>query len=136
MQQIFVNLPVSDLDKSKVFYTALGFTLNPQFTNEQGACVVISESIFVMLLLRDFFATFTDKKLCDAKHHTEMLLCLSCTSRGEADAMAARAVKAGGTAPRPSKDHGFMYQQGFEDLDGHIWELVSMTADVAPQTSN
>ncbi|MES2623767.1 MAG: VOC family protein [Pseudomonadota bacterium] len=134
MQQIFVNLPVTDLEKSKAFYTALGFTINEQFTNEQGACVVISDTIFVMLLTKDFFATFTDKNLCDARAQTEVLLCLSCTSRVEADNMVSRAVKAGGTAPRPSKDHGFMYQQGFEDLDGHIWELVSMNPDFVPQT--
>jgi predicted lactoylglutathione lyase len=126
MQMIFVNLPVSDIPKARAFYGALGFTFNEQYSNNEAACVVVSESIYVMLLLKSFFATFTDKPISDAHKQTEVLLCLSSESREAADAMVARAVAAGGSAPRPPKDYGFMYQQGFEDPDGHLWELAVM----------
>lgn len=126
MQHIYVNLPVADLPRARAFYVALGFGFNEQFSNEQAACVVISDSIYVMLLIQDFFATFTSKPLVDARRGTEVLLCLSSPDREAADAMVARAVAAGGSAPRPPRDYGFMYQQGFEDPDGHIWELVCM----------
>ena len=119
--QIFVNLPVADLPKSKAFFEALGLTINPQFSNDQAACVVISESIYAMLLVKDFFKGFTGKPIADAKTTTEALVCLSCESRAEVDELVARAVQAGGTAPRKPQDHGFMYGHGFADLDGHIW---------------
>ena len=131
-KQIFVNLPVADLPKSKAFFEALGLTINPQFTNEQAACVVISESIYAMLLVKDFFKGFTTKPIADAKTTTEALVCLSCESRAEVDAVVAKALAAGGTAPRPPQDHGFMYSHGFEDLDGHIWELMYMDLSAAP----
>jgi uncharacterized protein len=127
MQMIFVNLPVSDVQRARQFYTALGFTINEQYSNEQAACVVISESIYVMVLAQDFFATFTDKPISDAHRQTEVLLCLSTTSREATDGLVAKAMSAGGRAPRPAKDHGFMYQHGFEDPDGHIWELAFMS---------
>jgi len=127
MQMIFVNLPVSDVQRARAFYTALGFTINEQYSNEQAACVVISESIYVMVLAKDFFATFTDKPISDAHRQTEVLLCLSTTSREATDALVAKALGAGGKAPRPAQDHGFMYQHGFEDPDGHIWELAFMS---------
>jgi predicted lactoylglutathione lyase len=126
-KQIFVNLPVRDLDKSKAFFTALGYTFNAQFTNESGACMVIADgSIYAMLLTEPFFKTFVDKPLVQAKEATEVLVCLSCESRAEVDDLVAKAVAAGGRAPRPAQDHGFMYGHGFEDLDGHIWELAWM----------
>lgn len=125
-QMIFVNLPVSDVQRARAFYTGLGFTINEQFSNEQAACVVISESIYVMVLHTEFFATFTQKPVSDAHKQTEVLLCLSTTSREATDALVAKAVAVGGSAPQPAKDHGFMYQHGFEDPDGHIWELVFM----------
>jgi predicted lactoylglutathione lyase len=129
-KQIFVNLPVKDLDKSKAFFNALGYHFNPQFTNEKGACMVIADgSIYAMLLTEAFFATFIDKPIVQAKEATEVLVCLSCDSREEVDDLVAKAVAAGGHTPRPAQDHGFMYAQAFEDLDGHIWELVWM----APQ---
>ena len=128
MQMIFVNLPVTDVQRARKFYTGLGFTINEQFSNEQAACVVISESIYVMVLVREFFATFTGKPVSDAHKQTEVLLCLSTTSREATDTLVAKAVAAGGSAPRPAKDHGFMYQHGFEDPDGHIWELAFMPA--------
>ena len=133
-KQIFVNLPVGDLPRSKAFFESLGLAFNPQFTNDQGACLVVGENIYAMLLVKDFFRTFTGKPLVDAPRSTEVLVCLSCESRAEVDELVARAVKAGGTAPRKPQDHGFMYGHGFEDLDGHIWELMHMdpTAAGAP----
>jgi len=132
-KEIFVNLAVDDLPRSKAFFEHLGMTINPQFTNEQGACVVISEHIHVMLLVRDFFKTFTDKALADTGKTVEALLCLSCESRAEVDAVVAKAVAAGATTPRPVQDHGFMYSHGFEDLDGHTWELVYMDMAAVPK---
>ena len=131
-KQIFVNLAVADLPKSKAFFESLGLAFNPQFTNEQGACLVLGDNIFAMLLVKDFFKTFTGKPLVDPREATEMLLCLSCESRAEVDAIVAKAVAAGGTAPRAPQDHGFMYGHGFEDLDGHIWELGYMDMAAAP----
>lgn len=127
-KQIFVNLPVNDLNKSKEFFSALGYTFNAQFTNEQGACMVISDnSIYAMLLTEEFFKTFTDKQIAKAHEVTEVLTCLSCESREEVDSLVAKALAAGGTAPRAAQDHGFMYSRAFDDLDGHTWELVYMS---------
>ena len=127
-KQIFVNLPVKDLNKSKAFFAALGYTFNPQFTNEHGACMVISEnSIYAMLLTEPFFKTFIDKPIAQAHEVTEVLTCLSCESRQEVDDIVAKALAAGGKVPRAPQDHGFMYGHGFEDLDGHIWELAYMS---------
>ena len=127
-KQIFVNLPVKDLNKSKAFFTALGYTFNPQFTNEHGACMIISEnSIYAMLLTEEFFKTFTSKQIAKAREVTEVLNCLSCESREEVDGLVAKAIAAGGTAPRPPQDHGFMYGHSFDDLDGHTWELAYMS---------
>ena len=127
-KQIFVNLPVKDLDKSKAFFSALGYTFNPQFSNEQGACMIISEnSIYAMLLTETFFKSFIDKPIARAHEVTEVLNCLSCESREEVDGIIAKALAAGGKTPRPPQDHGFMYAHSFEDLDGHIWELVYMS---------
>ena len=125
-KQIFVNIAVADLPRSRAFFESLGLRFNPQFSNDQGACLVLGENIFAMLLTKDFFGTFTAKPLSDPAHSTEVLLCLSCDSRAEVDALVAKAVQAGGTAPRAAQDHGFMYGHGFEDIDGHIWELVHM----------
>lgn len=132
-QQIFVNLAVNDLPMSKTFFERLGLTFNPQFTNDQGACLVLGENIFAMLLVKEFFKGFTGKPIADATQTTEALICLSCQSRAEVDAIVAKAVAAGGTAPRAPQDHGFMYGHGFEDLDGHIWELGYMDMAAAPK---
>lgn len=134
-RQIFVNLPIKDMERSKAFFGALGFSFNPRFTNEQGACMVVSENQnYVMLLVEPFFQTFTKKPVADARKATEVLVCLSCDSRAEVDALVAKALAAGGTAPNPPQDHGFMYGHGFEDLDGHLWELAWMDPDaVMPQ---
>ena len=130
--QIFVNLPVRNLERSRAFFSGLGFTFNPQFSNEQGACMVIGENIFAMLLVESFFQTFTKKPVADATKTSEVLVCLSCESRSAVDAMVAQALAGGGTAPNAPQDPGFMYSHGFEDLDGHIWELVYMDPNAAP----
>ena len=135
-KQIFVNLPVKNLEKSKAFFSALGYTFNEQFTDANAACMVIQEgSIHAMLLVEDFFKTFTDKSLTDTSKSTEVLLCLSCESRAEVDELVAKAVAAGGTVPRAPQDYGFMYGHGFQDIDGHLWELSYMdpNAEMPPQ---
>lgn len=124
--KIFVNLPVKDLKKSVAFFTALGYTFNPQFTDENATCMIVTEDIFVMLLVEEYFKTFTKKEIVDARKSTEVLICLSAESREAVDEAVSKAVKAGGTIPREAQDHGFMYGHSFEDLDGHIWELMYM----------
>ncbi len=124
--QIYVNLAVKGLQKSIAFFTKLGFTFNPQFSNENATCMIIGENIFVMLLVEKFFQTFTTKHICDATKSIEVLVCISRQSRAEVDEMVKNAVAAGGAIPRPALDHGFMYSHTFEDIDGHIWELVYM----------
>ncbi len=131
-RQIFVNLPIKNMERSKAFFGALGFTFNPKFTNEQGACMVIADNIFTMLLVEPFFQTFTKKPIADATKSTEAILCLSCENRAEVDDLVKKAIAAGGTAPNPPQDHSFMYGHGFTDLDGHIWELVYMDPNATP----
>ena len=129
--RIFVNLPVKDLGRSIAFFTALGFAFDPKFTNDNGTCMIVGDDIFVMLLVEPFFQTFTRKPVADAHQRTEVLLCLSLESRARVDELVAKALAAGGNAPMPPQDHGFMYGHGFEDLDGHQWELVHMGGDPA-----
>ncbi|MDQ3731106.1 MAG: VOC family protein [Pseudomonadota bacterium] len=124
--KIFVNLPVKDLNKSVEFLTQLGFKFNPQFTDETATCMIVADDIFVMLLTGDKFKTFTPKEICDATKCTEVLVCLSCDNRGQVDEMVRKAVAAGGTTYNEPQDHGFMYGHGFQDLDGHIWEIIYM----------
>jgi len=125
-RKMFVNLPVKDLKKSIGFFTKLGFTFNPQFTDETATCMIVSEDIFVVLLTHDKFKSFTPKAICDATKSTEVLVCLSCESRENVDDMVRKAVDAGGTTYNQPQGHGFMYGHGFQDLDGHIWELIYM----------
>jgi len=124
--KIFVNLPVRDLCKSIAFFKALGYKFNPQFTDETATCMVISEDIYTMLLTHKKFKEFTSREICDATKSTEAIVCLSCESRKHVDELVGKAVAAGGRTNSKPKDHGFMYQHGFEDLDGHIWELIYM----------
>jgi predicted lactoylglutathione lyase len=124
--KIFVNLPVSDLKKSMTFFTSLGFAFNAQFTDETAACMVVSDDIFVMLLTKPKFKAFTPKEICDATKSTEVLVCLSAESRQKVDELVRKAVAAGGKTYQEPQDHGFMYGHGFQDLDGHIWELAYM----------
>ena len=131
--QIFVNLPVKNLDQSVAFFTRLGYKFNPQFTDENATCMIVSDDIYVMLLVERYFKTFTPKPIADATKTTEVLLCLSCESRAQVDEMVTKAVAAGGTTPNKPQDHGFMYQHGYQDLDGHMWELVHMSG-MPPQS--
>jgi uncharacterized protein len=126
--QIFVNLPVKDLPQTKAFFSSLGFGFNQQFTDETAACMVVSNDIHVMLLTHAKFKEFTPKAICDATKSTEVLLCLSCKDRGHVDELVRKAVTAGGSTYNEPKDYGFMYGHGFQDLDGHIWELIYMEA--------
>ena len=130
-REIFVNLPIADMERSKKFFGALGFSFNPQFTNDQGACMVIADNIFAMLLVKPFFRTFIDTEIADAREMTEVLVCLSCKSREEVDELVRKAVAAGGKPHRQPQDHGFMYGHGFHDPDGHVWELVHMDPNAA-----
>lgn len=125
-RSLFVNLAVSDLDKTKAFFSNLGFEFNPHFTNETGACMVINELTSVMLLTRPFFEGFMKKKICDTRTHTEALLALSCESRAGVDEMVKKAIAAGGSHAMDPQDHGFMYGRSFYDLDGHHWEVFWM----------
>ncbi|POX55242.1 glyoxalase [Streptomyces sp. Ru71] len=125
-QMIFVNLPVNDLEASKKFFTDLGYTINPQFSDDNAASVVISDTIVAMLLTKPFYATFTDKEIADATKTSEVLVCLSAESREKVDELVDRALSLGGTATGKTQDMGFMYGRAFDDLDGHTWEVVWM----------
>ena len=124
--QIFVNLPIENMARSQAFFRALGYAFNPEFTNDQGACLVVGDNLFVMLLVKDFYQTFTSKAIADARTTSEVLVCLSCQSREAVDALVDKALGAGATTPRPAQDLGFMYSRSFDDLDGHTWEFVHM----------
>lgn len=126
MTDIFVNLPTADLERSKAFYTALGYTINPMFTDENAACVVLGEHAYFMILSRDFFQTFTDKQVTDPKTHAQVLTALTCESREAVDGLLEKGLAAGGTEPRPSNDLGFMYTRDLEDPDGNILEFFFM----------
>lgn len=130
--QIFVNLPVQNLPRSVAFFTALGFGFNPQFTDETGTCMVVSDRIFVMLLTHEKFKMFTPKPIADATQTTEVLVCLSAESREKVDDLVRKAVAAGGSTHSAPQDHGFMYGHGFQDLDGHLWELAYMDLSAWP----
>ncbi len=131
--KIFVNLPVKDLKRSVEFFGKLGFQFNPQFTDETAACMVVSGDIFVMLLTEAKFKEFTPKTICDATKSTEVLVCLSCESRDKVSEMVRQALAAGGTSYADAKDYGFMLQHGFQDPDGHIWELIYMDPSFVQQ---
>lgn len=131
-RQLFVNLPVRDLDRSVAFFRALGFDFNPKFTDEKATCMIVSESVFVMLLVEPFFSGFTKKPVADARQSTEVLLALSCDSREAVVEFVEKAVAAGAKTPMPANDMGFMYQHGFDDLDGHQWEVFYMDESQFP----
>jgi hypothetical protein len=126
VKQIFVNLPVADLKASIAFFARLGFTFNPQFTDDTATCMIVGEAIFAMLLTRERFAGFAPHPPADARAVTEVLLALQLDSREAVDAMVREAVAAGGNTYSAPQDHGFMYQHGFQDLDGHVWEVFQM----------
>jgi len=125
--KIFVNLPVKDLERSMQFFRKLGYDFNPQFTDANAACLVISEDIFAMLLVEKFFQTFVPAKtIADARHTAEAIVALSADSRDEVSRIADAALAAGATPHQDPMDHGFMYQRSFQDLDGHVWEYIWM----------
>lgn len=130
-RKIFVNLPVTDLEKSRQFFQSLGFGFNEQYCDSTAACVVVSDDIYVMLLTTDKFRSFSPNPVADAGKTTEVLTALSCQSQQEVDDLVSKAVSNGGRRYNDPKDYGFMYQHGFQDPDGHVWELVSMNSEAA-----
>jgi len=133
-RKLYVNLPVKDLERSVDFFAALGFSFNPKFTSDSGAALVINDNTCVMLLKESFFSTFTKKSICDARVSTEALLAISLDSRVEVDEFVARAVAAGATEVGEATDHGFMYERGFVDLDGHNWGPFWMDESQMPSS--
>lgn len=131
--EIFLNLPVKDLKRSMAFFTELGFTFNLNFTDDKAACLEIGENIFAMLLLEEFFKTFTQKQICNTATTTEILMALSVDSRKKVDEIIAAVVKAGGIEYMEAKDYGWMYQKAFLDLDGHHWEIFFMDESQTPK---
>ena len=125
--QIFVNLPVKDLQKSVQFFSNLGYSFDPQYTDDNATCMIIAENIFAMLLVKPFFESFISKPVADAHKTAEVILALSAGSRGAVDELVDKAIAAGAGEPRPTQDLAFMYQRGFEDLDGHLWEVFHMS---------
>lgn len=132
-QQIFVNLPVKELGKTIEFFTKLGFTFNPKFTDDKGACMIIGENIFAMLLAEPFFKTFTTKEICDAGKAAEAILAISEQSRDKVDEIVNKAIEAGGKEPGEKQDLGWMYSRSFQDVDGHLWEVLYMDEAAMPQ---
>ena len=126
--KLFVNLPVNDLPKTKEFFGKLGFKFNAQFSDDTGACMVVSDDAYVMLLTHPKFKQFAPNIIADATKSTEVLVALSCENRGKVDELVAKAVGAGGRTYNKPQDYGFMYGHGFQDLDGHVWELFYMDA--------
>ena len=124
--KIFVNVPVKDLDKSKEFFTAIGFTINPQFTDDTAACVVITEDIYAMILTHEKFKQFTPKEISDAGKTSEVLLAISFDSRDKVNEIADKALRAGGSIANEPQDYGFMFTRSINDPDGHIWEFFWM----------
>ncbi len=130
--KVFINLPVKNLGASMDFFQNLGFSFNPQFTDEKAACMVVSETIFVMLLTESYFQTFTRKTVADARQSTEVLIALDAASRDDVKNMVSKAESLGGQTYSEAQDHGWMYQHAFADLDGHQWEIVYMDESQLP----
>ncbi|WP_080238721.1 VOC family protein [Spirosoma rigui] len=131
--QIFINLPVKDLNRSVNFFTRLGYTFNPQFTNEDATMMIIDENLYVMLLVEKFFRTFTRKAIADTATTTEVILCLSAESRAKVDELVDKALAAGAAPSNETQDQGFMYGRSFQDLDGHLWEVAYMDTSAIGQ---
>lgn len=135
VNKIFINLPVKDLNKSKEFFTKLGFTFNNQYTDEKAACLILGKNIFVMLLTEKFFKSFTNKEIADAKKTTEVLLAIDTESRERVDELVRIAVNNGGSIYNEKIDHGWMYQHSFADPDGHQWEVLYIDENAVSQVS-
>jgi predicted lactoylglutathione lyase len=133
--QIYVNLPVKNLDKAVEFFTALGFSFNPDFTDENATCMIINDDAYVMLLVEGFFKTFTSKDIVDSTGSTEAIMAFSVDSREGVDDMYRKAIAAGGKESQPVQDYGFMYSHSFQDLDGHLWEVMWMDPAGPPADS-
>lgn len=132
-EKIFVNLPVKNLDKSVEFFSNIGFAFNPHFTDENATCMVVSDHIFVMLQVEDYFKTFTKKELVDTTKGSEVIVALMATSRDGVDEIVNKAIDGGAKLVKDPVDHGFMYGWGFQDLDGHLWEVFYMEEGNADQ---
>jgi predicted lactoylglutathione lyase len=130
--KVFINMPVKDLNKTKAFFEGLGYSFNPQFTDENAACMVISDAIYAMMLTESYFSTFTKKPIADAKKTTEVLIALDAASRDEVIGIVAKAKELGATIYTEAQDHGWMYQHSFADLDGHQWEFAYMDMSQMP----
>jgi predicted lactoylglutathione lyase len=122
----YINLPVKHLTASKAFFTQLGFTFDPELSDMKSACMIVNDQVRVMLITEAFFKTFTSKELCDSKRSAEVIFCLSRADRAAVDTLVTRAIEAGGGPVNPPRDHGFMYEHGFHDLDGHLWNVVAI----------
>ena len=131
--KIFVNLPVKDLNRSVDFFSKLNYKINPQFTDDKAGCVVIGEDNYVMLVTENFFKTFTQKAIADAKRSTEVIVSLSAESRHQVDEMIEKAIECGAREYGKTQDYGWMYQRGYQDLDGHLWEIIYMDMNAARQ---
>jgi len=132
-RKVFVNLAVRDLKKSMDFFSKLGFTFNPKFTDENAACMILSSEGYVMLLREPFFRSFTKREVCDTSRQNEALIALSCENRAEVDAIVTTALANGGSRAMDPQDHGFMYAWSFYDIDGHHWEVLWMDPAAASQ---
>jgi uncharacterized protein len=132
-RKIFVNIPVKNLKRAAEFFTGLGFSFDPKFTDENATCMIINDDAFVMLLAEEYFKTFTKKPTSDATKQTEVLLAVSCDSRSAVDTLADKALATGGKAAKETQDLGFMYLRTFYDLDGHHWEVAWMDPNGMPQ---
>ena len=133
-KQVFINLAVKDLQKSMDFYTALGFSINTQFSDNTGKCMVWSENIFVMILTYEKFSTFVTKPLADTKSNVAGIFSLSVDSINEVNSILTNGLNAGGTEPNEMRDYGFMQQRTIEDFDGHTWEVFYMDISKIPTT--
>ncbi|MWV42997.1 glyoxalase/bleomycin resistance/extradiol dioxygenase family protein [Paenibacillus sp. HJL G12] len=132
-KQIFVNLPVKDLKRSIAFFTALGFEFNDQFTDENAACLIIGDQIYAMLLVHDFFRSFTKKDISNAAATTEVITALAVESREQVDQIVHKALEAGGKVSNDPQDHGFMYTWSFQDPDDHLWEVFYMNMNASQE---
>lgn len=132
ISQLFINLPVKDLDKTVAFFTKLGFTFNPQFTDKNATCMIINDDTFAMLLVEPYFKTFIRKEVADATKTAEVITAMSLESKEKVDSMMQAALAAGATESKDTQDLGFMYQRGFQDVDGHLWEIFWMDISKMP----
>ncbi|WP_461163273.1 VOC family protein [Arthrobacter sp. R4-81] len=133
--QIYLNLPVKELNRSVEFFSALGFSFNPDFTDENATCMIINDNAFVMLLVEGFFKTFTSKSIADSTETTEAIMAFSVDSREAVDETVRKALAAGGSPSQEVKDYGFMYNHSFQDPDGHLWEVMWMDPAGPPADS-